>query len=128
MTQAHKNTLSTLENKVMAVVWQQGQVTAEAVRSQLEPTQAMKDSTVRTILRRLEEKGYAQHTVDGRTFVYSPAVKSQSVAAEAVENIIENFCDGSIENLLVGMVEREVISPDKLRMLAHKISQAQKEK
>ncbi len=125
MQKPQKPALSELENKAMAVIWQHGQATADFVRTALLDEQPMKDSTVRTILRRLEEKGYVQHQTEGRTFVYSPTVASQSVAAEAVQNIIERLCNGSVEDLLVGMVDREVVSPAKLKELAQKIACAQ---
>jgi BlaI family transcriptional regulator, penicillinase repressor len=117
-----KPALSDLENKVMGVVWEHGRVTADRVRTELEGAQPMKDSTVRTILRRLEEKGYVRHAIEGRTYLYSPTVESQYVAADAVRGIIERFCNGSVEDLLVGMVDREVVSAAKLQELAKRIA------
>jgi predicted transcriptional regulator len=122
MPRKQKPTLSDLENKVMDIVWEHGRVTADRVRTELEENQSMKDSTVRTILRRLEEKGYVRHTTEGRTYLYSPTVASQSVAADAERGIIERFCKGSVENLLVGLVDREVVSADKLQELAKRIA------
>ncbi|MEN6498193.1 MAG: BlaI/MecI/CopY family transcriptional regulator [Thermoguttaceae bacterium] len=122
MPRKQKPALSDLENKVMDIVWEHGRVTADRVRTELEENQSMKDSTVRTILRRLEEKGYVRHTTEGRTYLYSPTVASQSVAADAVRGIIERFCKGSVENLLVGLVDREVVSADKLQELAKRIA------
>lgn len=122
MPRKQKPALSDLENKVMDIVWEHGQITADRVRTELEEHQSMKDSTVRTILRRLEEKGYVRHTTEGRTYLYSPTVASQSVAADAVRGIIERFCKGSVENLLVGLVDREVVSADKLQELAKRIA------
>ena len=122
MPRRQKPALSGLENKVMSVVWKHGRATADLVRTELEGSQPLKDSTVRTILRRLEEKGYVHHTTEGRTYLYSPTVASQSVAADAVRGIIERFCKGSVENLLVGMVDREVVSAAELKELARRIS------
>ncbi len=128
MARRKKNPLSPLENKAMNVIWDRGNATAEDVRIALEALdkkQAIKDSTVRTILRRLEEKGYVKHTVDGRTYVYSPKVASRSVATDAVRGIIDRFCDGSIEDLLVGMVDDELVSADTLKQLAAKIAKSE---
>ena len=47
------------------------------------------------------------------------------MAADAVRGIIDRICKGSVESLLVGLVNREVISPTKLRELAEKIDKAQ---
>jgi predicted transcriptional regulator len=122
MPRKQRPALSDLENKVMGVVWEHGRVTADLVRTELEGSQPMKDSTVRTLLRRLEEKGYVRHATEGRTYLYSPTVASQNVAADAVRGIIERFCKGSVENLLVGMVDREVVSAAKLQELAQRIA------
>ena len=125
MARKKKNSLSPLENRVMQVIWQQGSVTAEDVRAALSSSQTIKDSTVRTVLRRLEDKGYVRHTTEGRTYVYSPKVASRSVATDAVRGIIEGFCGGSVEDLLVGMVDDELLSANKLKQLAAKIAKAE---
>lgn len=117
--------LSPLENTVMNVLWDRQSATAEDVRAALAKSQPLKDSTVRTILRRLGEKGFAEYTVEGRTYVWSPKVASQHVATDAVRGIIERFCDGSVEDLLVGMVDDEIVSADKLKKLADRIAKAE---
>lgn len=107
----------------MNIVWEQNEVTAETVRTQIEVTEPIKDSTVRTILRRLEAKGFVRHRVEGRTFIYSPTVASNNAAADAVRSIMDRFCNGSIESLLVGLVNREVVSPEKLQELGKRIAE-----
>lgn len=114
--------LSPLENAVMQVVWSDQPVTADNVRQKLQGTHELKDSTVRTLLRRLEEKGYVDHDVDGRTYIYRARVKQNNVAASAVRGIIDRFCSGSVENLLIGLVDDKIISPERLRELADQIS------
>lgn len=125
MSRSQKPRLSELENTVMNIVWEHNEATAESVRTQIEATQPIKDSTVRTILRRLEAKGYVRHRTEGRTFVYSPTVASNNAAADAVRSIMDRFCNGSIESLLVGLVNREVVSPEKLQELAKRIAKEQ---
>jgi predicted transcriptional regulator len=82
----------------------------------------MKDSTIRTLLRRLEAKGYLRHELDGRTYLYRPVERQQTVAARAVKQIIDKLCGGSVEQLLVGMVDHEVLNPKQLQHLAEKIA------
>jgi BlaI family penicillinase repressor len=125
MARKKKPQLSGLESTVMDVVWAKESATAEDVRIALDKTQQLKDSTVRTILRRLEEKGYVEHEVAGRTYVYRPRVESQHVATDAVRGIIDRFCGGSVEDLLVGMVDDKILTPDKLKQLANKIAEAE---
>jgi predicted transcriptional regulator len=85
----------------------------------------MKESTIRTVLRRLEEKGYVRHEVDGRTFIYRAAELRQNVAVRAVKNIIDRFCGGSAEELVIGMVDNAVLDRKQLERLARKIGQRQ---
>ena len=68
-----------------------------------------------------------QHRTEGRAYLYSATDPSQNVAADAVRGIIDRICKGSVESLLVGMVNREVVSPEKLRELADRIESEQKE-
>jgi BlaI family transcriptional regulator, penicillinase repressor len=124
-SKSDKPRLSALENAVMQVVWSKARVTADDVRQALPRRQDLKDSTVRTILRRLEEKGYVEHDVDGRTYVYRPRVEPHNVATQQVRGIIDRFCRGSVENLLVGMVDDNLITPDALRELAERIDEAE---
>jgi len=125
MSRREKPRLGPLENAVMRVLWERGRSTAEQVRVALAGREPLKDSTVRTVLRRLEEKGYLTHTTEGRTYVYAPRVDSRNVAAAAVRGIIDRFCDGSVEDLLVGMVDDEIVSPKKLRQLADQIGRVE---
>jgi BlaI family transcriptional regulator, penicillinase repressor len=116
--------LGELERAIMQLVWQHGTLTAEQVREGLE--RPLKDSTIRTVLRRLEEKGYVTHTTDNRTFLYSPAEPRQMVAGRAVKRIVDWFCDGSVEALLVGMVDSAVLDGKELQRLADRIATAKK--
>lgn len=119
--------LSPLESDVMRVVWSRETTTADDVRQALQKERDLKDSTVRTLLRRLESKGYVEHEIDVRTFVYKPRVEEQRVAAQQVRGIIDRFCSGSIENLLVGLVDDEQLSAEVLRNLADRIEEADRE-
>ena len=113
--------LGDLERDVMQLVWAQGPITAEVVREQL--PRRLKESTVHTVLRRLEEKGYVGHTVEGRTYVYQATEARGRVAARAVQRIVDWFCNGSVDEVLVGMVDTAMLDRKRLRMLTDRMSQ-----
>ena len=117
--------LGQLERDILSIVWRVGSVTAEQVREELD--RPLKDSTVRTVLRRLEEKGYLAHTMENRTFYYQPAESRQRVAGRAVKRIVDWFCEGSVEELLVGMVDSKVLDRTELQRLADRIAAAREE-
>lgn len=120
---ARLKTLGNVEQAVMDFIWTHGPATAEACREALTPTRPMKDSTIRTVLRRLEHKGFVTHEVRGRTFIYRAADARQSVAVRAVKSIIDRFCGGSAEQLVLGMVDNDVLDRKQLERLARKISE-----
>jgi len=121
-----RKSLSELEHLVMDVLWKCAQSTAEEVREALAERHPMKDSTARTVLKRLEEKGYVKHHVEGRTNVYRASEPPRSLAVRAVQQIIDRFCGGSVEQLLVGMVEDDVFDRAELQRLAQKIADKKK--
>jgi BlaI family transcriptional regulator, penicillinase repressor len=116
--------LGELEREVMQLVWSAGEVTADEIRQQLDRNP--KESTVRTVLRRLEEKGYVTHSVSGRTFIFRAVASRQDFAARAVKNIVDWFCNGSLEDVLVGMVDARMVDSRTLQRLAKKIDEAKK--
>lgn len=116
--------LGELERDILLIVWRLGSVTADQAREELD--RPLKDSTVRTVLRRLEEKAYLAHSIVDRAFVYRPVQSRQRVAGRAVKRIVDWFCEGSVEALLVGMVDSKVLDRTELHRLAERITAGQK--
>ena len=117
--------LSALEQLVMDHLWRLPGSTAVQCRDALEASsRVLKENTVRTLLQRLEKKGYVTHELDGRTFLYWASEPKTSVAAKAVKQIIDRFCGGSLEELLAGMVEHDVVSREELRDLAQRVARS----
>jgi predicted transcriptional regulator len=114
--------LTELENEVMQAVWSAPVPSSvEAVHQVVSQKRQLKETTTRTLLRRLEQKGYLTHTADGRAYLYSAIEPARSLAARAVRQIIDRFCQGSVEELVVGMVDAKVLSKadiEKLEKLA----------
>lgn len=112
---------SNLEKLVLDFLWANGRSTAEAVREGLPADKPLAESTVRTLLRRLEEKGHISHVEEGRAYVYTAVEKPRNAAVRALRQIVDRFCGGSVEELVTGMVEHEVIDPAELKELARKL-------
>jgi BlaI family penicillinase repressor len=118
---ARQKGLGELEQQVLEFLWAHGPSTGEAVRIAVSKDRPLTDSTIRTVLRRLESKQYVQHEMEGTRFLYSAAREQRKVAAEAVRNVLKNFCRGSLEELLTGLVDHRVVKSAELRRLAEKI-------
>jgi len=110
----------------MEFLWERGPATGEAVRASVGKDRTLTDSTIRTVLRRLEAKQYVQHETDGRQFLYSSTREPRTVAAEAVRSVLKRFCRGSLEELLTGLVDHRVVDSTELRRLAERIDVQEK--
>jgi predicted transcriptional regulator len=112
-----KAPLTELENEVMQAVWNTGPCSVDTVHQVVSRKRRLKETSVRTILRRLEHKGYLRHEEKGRAYVYRAAETSRSLAARAVRQIIDRLCKGSVEELVSGMVEAKVLSKNEMERL-----------
>jgi BlaI family penicillinase repressor len=129
-TQSHDPAeLGELERAILELVWEHEVLSADQVREHLaHQGRPLKESTIRTVLRRLEDKGYLAHATESRTFLYRPAASRQAVAGRAVQRIVDWFCEGSVETLLAGMVDSAVLDRQELQRLAERIALSKKEK
>lgn len=110
---------------MLRLLWQDGPASAESVRARLE--RPLKESTIRTVLRRLEEKGYAKHDIEGRTFIFAAATPAAEVAERSVRGLATWLYEGSVADLLVGLVDGSRLAPQELDRLADLIARARRE-
>lgn len=109
--------MTALERDVMQAVWNQERASVESVHLVVSRKHNLKETSVRTILRRLEQKGYLRHEAEGRAYFYRAAAQPAGVAAVAVRHILDSFCRGSMEELVSGMVEAKVLTKAELKNL-----------
>jgi predicted transcriptional regulator len=103
------------ELEVMEVLWDRGPSTVAEVRDALADEMAY--TTVLTVLRRLEEKGYAGHEEEGRAHRYRARVQRQQARESAVERLLGRLFQGSPELLLTHLVSGRRLSDAELRRL-----------
>ena len=111
--------LGDLEHELLTILWNGQEMTATDVR--LKVARDLKDATIRTVLRRLEEKGYVTHTVESGTFFYRPKESADSAAADALKGILDRFCGGSIERALQALVDAAIVVPRQLLAIAGRL-------
>lgn len=96
----------------MDVVWRLGEATAEQVRGAMPGDPH--DSTVRTLMRVLETKGYLTHEPRGKAYVYRATVGRQKAQRLALRSVLTRFFAGSAEDLVMRLIEDEQLSPAQL--------------
>ena len=108
--------LGRLELQIMNVVWDRGKATVHDVKNALSRRKPAY-STILTMMRKLEVKGYLEHEVDGRTYVYLPLISQQAVRHGVLGDLVERLFEGSTSLLLTSLVEQNRISENELRQI-----------
>ena len=103
--------LTDAESQVMAVLWRLSQASVGDVVSAMKETRAVTYSTVQTILRILETKGYLTHDKVERAFVYRPVVDQRQARRRALKHLVKRLFDGSPGLLVLNVLEDEDIDP-----------------
>jgi BlaI family penicillinase repressor len=107
--------LSDRELDVMAVLWTRGSGTVAEVREALPDPLAY--TTVLTVLRTLEEKGFVGHEEEGKAHRYLPLVARERAGRSALTRLVDKLFDGSPELLLTQLVSDRRLSPPEIRRL-----------
>ena len=87
-------------------------------------------STIRTILRVLERKGYVRHREENLRYVYEPAIARETARKAAIQRLVRTFFDGSIQQVVAALINPIVsrISLDELDEIAELVNRARKER
>ena len=87
------------ESEIMGILWRLGPSSADAIRAEMSGDPH--DSSVRTVLRVLEEKGHVSHSTRGRSYIYRPRERQATAQRKAVQVLLERLFGGSAENLVL---------------------------
>ena len=122
MARKKATTLTEAELRLMNVLWERGASTVGEVL-EAQPDQ-LAYSTVLTTLRILEQKGYIQHTREGRAFLYQPIVGRDGARRNAVRHLVEHFFNKSPELLVLNVLQQEEFNAEDLQRLQSMIEES----
>jgi BlaI family penicillinase repressor len=103
--------LTDAESEVMAVLWRLRRASVNDVVTALNETRAVTYSTVQTMLRILETKGYLTHEKVARAFVYTPVIDERQARRRALRHLVRRLFDGSPSLLVLNVLEDEDLDP-----------------
>ena len=113
------------ELRLMKVLWNRGPATVSEVVEALPADPPVAYSTVLTLLRILETKGFVRHTKTGRAFVYEPLVGSKEASSNAIRHLVSRFFGGSTGQLVMKLLEEEEIDAKELKRIKKKITESE---
>ncbi len=119
--------LSRRESQIMDIVYELGRATAAEVRARL--ADAPSYSTVRALLKVLEDKGHLEHEQDGPRYVYRPTVPRDKARRSALSRIVKTFFDDSAAGAVAALIDLEAsrMSDEDYERLLEKIESARRE-
>jgi predicted transcriptional regulator len=104
--------LSPAQREIMDIVWDRGDISAFEVRDALSKKRDVARETVRTLLTRMEEKGWLKHRVVGRTYFYSAVIPKEATLGQRVLEIVDTLCGGSAEKLMTALLDHRGLTDD----------------
>ncbi len=108
--------LTRVEEDVMKFIWELKSCTVSQIIEQLENPKPP-HSTISSIVRILEKKGFVDHVAYGRTYVYRPIVDKAHYKKNSLKNLVANYFEGSVENLVSFLVNEKEIGLSDLQDL-----------
>lgn len=109
--------LSEAQREIMEIIWDAGEASAREVREVLLQSRDVAKNTVRTLLERMEQKGWLVHRELGRTFLYSAAKPREATVGQQVMAMIDQVCGGSPEALMTALLQYRGLNAAELKRI-----------
>jgi predicted transcriptional regulator len=120
--------LSEAQREIMDIIWDRGEASVFEVREILSQQKEIARETVRTLMTRMEEKGWLQHRVVGRTYIYSATIPRETRLAQRVIELVDTMCGGSPEKLMTALLDHRGLTDEEARRIRDMIAAARKRK
>jgi predicted transcriptional regulator len=123
MARRKSPTLTEVELELMDVLWTKGSATVGEIIEAL-PEERMAYSSVLTMMRILEQKGYVTHDKESRAYIYRPLIDRQQAQKNVIGYLLKRFFNNSPELLVVNLLEHEEIGSAEIRRLKRLIEKS----
>jgi len=117
--------LTDLQLAIMRILWDRAEATVLDVQNRLRPERDLAQTTIATLLTRLEKRGVVEHRLDGRQFVYRPLVTEQEVRRSMVSELTALLFDGSSAALMTHLLRNREMEPGDLDRVKRMIAEAE---
>lgn len=108
------------EEEVMQLIWEAGPTTVSQVIDKMKPPKPP-HSTISSIFRILEKKGFLDHKAYGRTYEYFPIIQKESYSKFSLKNLVSGYFEGSVEDLVSFLIKEEEVDIKELKSLIDNI-------
>lgn len=116
--------LTKAEEEIMHMIWEHEPTTVTNLIEKLPPPKPP-HSSISSIVRLLEKKGFVDHEAYGRSYVYHSIIDKQSYSKFSLKGLVSNYFEGSMNNLVSFLVKEEDISLEEIKELKDKLDSSQ---
>jgi BlaI family penicillinase repressor len=116
--------LTELEQLLMDIVWELGEVTVRDVHRRIQPVRELAYTTVLTMMGVMERKGLVAHRKQGRANVYSAVLSKQAFGARSAKQIVDSYFQGMVQDLVLHFADHGELQDDDLAALERVIEEA----
>jgi predicted transcriptional regulator len=116
--------LSRAQREIMEIVWARGEISASALKQLLSAKREVSRNTARTLLERMEQKGWLTHRAEGRTFLYRAVHPRPAAIGAEVRGFIDRICGGSPEVLMSALLDHRGLTSQELSRIRSMLAKA----
>jgi predicted transcriptional regulator len=116
--------LSQAQQELMEIIWQRGELSATQVRKALAGKRKLARNTVRTLLERMEDKGWLRHRQEGRTFFYSATQPREASVGRKIMEVVDELCGGSPAQLVTALLDYHSLTDQELDRIRRVLDRA----
>ena len=116
------------ETRLLKALWSLKEATVEQIVQSFPATEQPNYKTTHTFLRIMESKGFVEHTIKGKVFVFKPKVREHDVDRASVNSLLRQSFGGSASGLLVNLLESDTLKSSELREMENLIRRYRKSK
>lgn len=117
--------LSTAQQEIMEIIWEQGELSVAEIQQILSRRRKVARNTVRTLVERMEEKGWLLHRTIGRTFLYTAAIPKTVSVGQKIAEVVDKVCGGSAESMVAALLNYRGLDAQELKSIRQMLDDAQ---
>ena len=115
-----------LQLRILQVLWERGEAAVGEFHSVLAPERHLAYTTIATMLRKMEGRGFVTHREEGRSFIYKAAVAAEEVSRNAGDHFVERLFEGSLANAVSHLLQTREVSREELAQIEKMVKEAKR--
>ncbi len=124
----NKTPLSRGEREIMELIWDRTEAGVLEISETLNKLRPVARNTVRTLMERMEEKGWLIHRAEGRSYLYSATVPREESLGQRVMDMVDKACGGNPEKLMMALLQYRGLSDEEAKRIRVMLDEAKAKK